>query len=116
MPPSAGFGLTPDRRLGKFNNIQSVGEMVETYPRRRSDLSVRVLAGEAVVLDRRAERIHQLNPTASYIWHRCDGMSTVAEIARQVTQAYDVDAGTAERDVLASIQQLNELGLLEQGK
>jgi hypothetical protein len=53
-------------------------------PKRRADLRVRLIEGEAVVLDRRAGLIHQLNHTASYIWDRCHGEFTAAEIADQL--------------------------------
>jgi hypothetical protein len=69
--------------------------------------------GEVVVLDRQAGLIHQLNQTASYIWDRCDGQSTVAEIANQLAAAFDVGADTAVQDVAITITQLQSLGLLE---
>ena len=66
-----------------------------------------------VVLDRRAERIHQLNPTASFIWDRCDGACSVEQIAGGMTEAFDVDRETAAQDVAETVRQFTELGLLE---
>ena len=83
------------------------------HPKRRNDVNVRILDGEAVVLDRQAGLIHQLNQTASYIWDRCDGQFTVAEIANQLAAAFDVDADTAVHDVATAIQELHRLRLLE---
>jgi hypothetical protein len=83
------------------------------HPQRRAEVSVRIVDGEVVVLDRRSNLIHQLNPTASYIWDRCDGRSTVAEIASQLAAAFDVDAKTAIQDVATTIMQLHSRGLLE---
>jgi hypothetical protein len=85
----------------------------EDYPKRRSDVNVRVVDGEVVILDRQAELIHQLNHTASYIWDRCDGHSTAAEIATQLVTAFDVDASTAIHDVATTVSQLYRLGLLK---
>lgn len=87
--------------------------LAEIYPKRRSDISARPVGCETVVLDRRSGLIHQLNQTASYIWERCDGRSTVAEIIRQLTEGFDVDAKTAVADVTSIIGQLEKLNLLE---
>jgi hypothetical protein len=83
------------------------------HPKRRVDVNVRMVDGEVVVLDRQSDLIHQLNHTASYIWDRCDGQSTVAEIANQLAAAFHVDADTAVLDVATTIRQLHSLGLLE---
>ena len=83
------------------------------HPKRRVDVNVRMVDGEVVVLDRQSDLIHQLNHTASYIWDRCDGQSTVAEIANQLAAAFHVDVHTAVQDVATTIRQLHSLGLLE---
>ena len=83
------------------------------HPKRRVDVKVRMVDGEVVVLDRQSDLIHQLNHTASYIWDRCDGQSTVAEIANQLAAAFHVDAHTAVQDAVTTISQLHSLGLLE---
>jgi Coenzyme PQQ synthesis protein D (PqqD) len=83
------------------------------HPKRRVDVNVRMVDGEVVVLDRQSDLIHQLNHTASYIWDRCDGQSTVAEIANQLAAAFQVDADTAVQDVATTIRQLHSIGLLE---
>ena len=83
------------------------------YPKRRSDVSVRVVEGETVVLDRQEELIHQLNQTASYIWARCDGKSGMAEIASQLAEEFGIDPETVARDVAGIVGQIQSLNLLE---
>jgi len=87
--------------------------MVDSRPRRRSDVSVRDVEGDTVVLDRAAERIHRLNSTAGFIWQRCDGRRTVGDIAEELAGAFDVAPGAANEAVVAAIRQLDELGLLD---
>jgi len=82
-------------------------------PKRRSDLSVRVVEGETVVLDRQGGLIHQFNRTASEVWDRCDGSHTVLQMAEQLVEAYDVDLATAVADVIAIVRQLHTLTLLQ---
>jgi Coenzyme PQQ synthesis protein D (PqqD) len=84
-------------------------------PRRRADVIARLLDGETVVLDRPAGVIHHLNHTASYIWARCDGQSTLAAIAHQLAQDFAVEPAVAARDVRVLVQQLQTLHLLESG-
>jgi hypothetical protein len=74
---------------------------------------MRIIEGETVVLDRHGGLIHQFNQTASYIWERCDGTSTAAEIAQQLAEAFDVHPKTAADDVAAIMRKLQELNLLE---
>lgn len=83
------------------------------YPMRRSDLSVRIIEGETVVLDRHRRLIHQLNKTASYIWKSCDGKSTVTEIANELAEAFRIDVDSAERDTVTVVAELESLGLIK---
>lgn len=85
----------------------------QNYPKRRSDVKIRGVEGEAVVLDRQGGQIHQLNPTASFIWNLCDGRSTLAEIENQMAEAFDVDRKTAAKDLAGILWQLRQLNLLE---
>jgi hypothetical protein len=82
-------------------------------PKRRSDVRVRDVEGDTVVLDRAAERIHRLNATASFIWHRCDGRRTVRDIADELAGSFDVEPEAANEAVVAAVDQLDQLGLLD---
>jgi PqqD family protein of HPr-rel-A system len=82
-------------------------------PKKRDDVSARVIAGETVVLDRDGGRVHQLNATASYVWERCDGRASPTEIARDLSEQYEVEPEQAESDVATLVGQFRELGLLE---
>jgi len=87
--------------------------MSENYPRRRSDISARVVVDETVVLDLGAAQIHQLNATASFIWDRCDGYCTVAALAENLRGSFDVDVETGRQADQATLRRLDELGLLD---
>lgn len=101
-------------------NIATAQDLVppkaENYPKRQPDVNVRAVEGEIVILDRQKGLIHQLNRTASYIWDRCDGKSTVAELSNQVAEVFDVDLQTAAKDVAATVWQLRRLNLLDPGQ
>jgi len=84
-------------------------------PKQRADVRTRRVEGEMVVLDRREEFIHQFNRTASYIWEHCNGLATPDEISQALCEAFDVDFSTAQKDVLATLEQLRRAKLLEDG-
>jgi hypothetical protein len=86
--------------------------MRNEHPRRRSDLSIRAVEGEMIVLDRAANQVHQLNGTASFIWHWCDGQHAARDIANKLASSFDIDLDTARDAVIASLRRFEELGLL----
>jgi hypothetical protein len=70
--------------------------------------------GETVVLDRKAQKVHQFNHTASHIWSLCTGRLTEAEIASSVAETFEVEPAQAANDVRAVVARFRELGLLGQ--
>jgi hypothetical protein len=99
--------LTDDRPSG---NDARVGAL---YPRRRSNLNWRTIDGETLILNREEGRLHQLNPTASFVWGCCDGNSNIEEIANRLTGVYEVDAVTACKDVEDVLSNLRSSKLVE---
>jgi hypothetical protein len=93
---------------------QNDGRSVNTrfLPKQRLDLNVRLIEGEAVVLDRDGGLVHQLNQTATFIWNHCHGQMTLEDIVEELTRVYDVDAQRATRDTIEAIRKFEELDLL----
>lgn len=83
------------------------------FPKRRADVTTRDVNGETLILDRKHEEVHQLNNTASYVWQRCDGKTSVAEIARSMAHDFCIQPADVEADVAVLIDQLSVLRLLE---
>jgi hypothetical protein len=83
------------------------------YPTRRPGVRARAVDGEMLLLNRQRQLVHQLNPTARYIWERCDGRHTVLNIVDELGQAFDVDAETVTSDVAAAVRQLETAGLVD---
>ena len=84
-------------------------------PRQREDLVAREVDGEALILDRAAGKVHQLNATAAYIWDRCDGSHSIQDVAAGMARDFGVNAGTAHQDVVNTIEALKKLGLFVAG-
>lgn len=86
---------------------------MHALPRIQSHLTVRTLAGEAVVYDPRSRATHRLNATALTIWRWCAEARGSADVARRLTATFEVDAAQAEADVRATIDALYERGLTD---
>lgn len=82
------------------------------YCRQRVDVTVREIDGEIVVLDERTGYIHQLNPSASFIWRLCNGENSSHDIAKMMARAFDVDEAIAAKDTDDTIEKLCNLNLL----
>lgn len=82
-------------------------------PHQASHVSVKEIDGQTLVLDRSRDKLHELNTTASYIWHCCDGKTTVAEIVAATAREFDADPSAVERDVADILGKLAEMHLIE---
>lgn len=79
----------------------------------RTDLLVREVDGETVILDRNAELIHTLNPTASFIWNALKNSASVQDIVQSLVATFDIDPVQATADVTAVLENFRELQLIE---
>jgi hypothetical protein len=84
------------------------------YCTRRPDVKIQRVEGETLVLDEQNGYIHQLNPTASFIWSQCDGKSTTTEIVQRLARQFNVEDGVANKDVSDIIKKLRGLKLLSE--
>lgn len=83
------------------------------FPLKASHVSVKEIDGQILILDRARDKLHELNTTAGYIWHCCDGKTAVAEIVTATAREFDADPGTVERDVADILGKLEEMRLIE---
>lgn len=82
------------------------------YPKQSSDITCQTINGEAVILNRESQQIHQLNEAGSFIWAQCDGSTSVSEIVEFVTERFDVEHDIAAVDVNRTLEELLALSLL----
>lgn len=82
-------------------------------PRRHPDSAFKSIAGEGglVILPGKSE-IKVLNPVALEIYSLLDGQRTVEEIARAISDDYEVSIEDATRDVREFVRVLDQHGML----
>lgn len=81
-------------------------------PKSRSDdLVVESLSHETLVYDLKRHKAHCLNATAAYIWLRCDGKTSVEEIAQGLASEFGLPADP--QIVTMALDTLRKARLLE---
>jgi Coenzyme PQQ synthesis protein D (PqqD) len=84
-----------------------------SHPKMRvQGLLIDELPEELLVYDLERQKAHCLNHTAALVWRRCDGKTTVTEIAAQLSRQFDAPCN--EELVWLALRQLDALDLLEQ--
>lgn len=71
------------------------------------------LDGEAVILDEEHDVVHALNATATLVWSRCDGSTTLGEIISALAELFSTDRQAVRDDVVAVARLLFRRGLVE---
>jgi len=75
-------------------------------PTRHPRLASRVVDGEAVLVDPDRNVVRMLNTVGSRIWELADGTRTVDEIARTLTEEFEVEVQEARQSVVQFVDEL----------
>lgn len=78
----------------------------------RSDLVVENADGELIVLDKDGGQVHQFNESAALIWNGLNEGLETEQISEKLASLFEVEHERALSDVLTTIEQFAELGLL----
>jgi hypothetical protein len=70
---------------------------------------------EVLVYDPVVDRTHRLNVSATRIWELCDGTRSLEDIARALTEQFEVEFETALQDARTVLEQFKEEQLLTGG-
>jgi hypothetical protein len=81
---------------------------------RKDEIVSREVEGELLIYDRLRDKAHCLNDSAAAIWKRCDGRSTIAQIAQSI--ALQSGGSADENFVQLGLDELSERHLLEQAR
>jgi len=88
-------------------------ENEQALPRaRKAGLVVKRLNDEVLVYDLKRHKAHALNESAAFVWQKCNGQRTVAEISEVLSKEFDVCAD--EQTVWLALDQLSKFNLLKE--
>ena len=83
----------------------------ESVVRKSGDAAFRVIDDSAVIVMPRSAKNLTLNEVGTAVWQALDGRS-VAELAAEVTRAFEVEEEVALADVITFVVQLEERGMV----
>ena len=81
-------------------------------PTARTDVVGVEIDGEMVVYDDARGVLHRLNPTAAMLWQCIDGGGTLAEIAADMADVFEVEPDRVLIEILTTARHFGEQGLL----
>lgn len=83
------------------------------HPRRNPAIEVEDMGDEAVLVSADHTLVHTLSPTAYFIWKRCDGEHTIAQIEAELRAEWKVpDTVDVSADIRALLAELASQNLL----
>ena len=93
--------------------MQSQGTLV-----RSESVVARIVAGETLIVPVRSKvgdlaSIYSFNHTGTLIWKLLASPRTMSELVSAVAREYDVDFSVAESDVVAFVNELKKVGLVD---
>ncbi|HKT86997.1 MAG TPA: PqqD family protein [Candidatus Sulfotelmatobacter sp.] len=85
---------------------------------RSESVVARIVAGETLIVPVRSKvgdlaSIYSFNHTGTLIWKLLESPKTMAELVSSVSREYEVDPSIAEPDVIAFVDELKRVGLVE---
>ena len=77
-------------------------------------LSVRKIENEIFILNRKDSRLHTFNGTGAALWETMQTDGSCNALIKKLTETYNVDPPTAEKDVTDFLNELIAVHLIEQ--
>ena len=82
--------------------------MLEASLRKHPDAAARTYDGEAFIVVPGLGEYNILNPIGSRIWELIDGTRGITEIAKVISEEYDVTLEEAEADIRSFVEDLRK--------
>ena len=72
----------------------------------------RVIENKTIVVNLDNSTFHTLNPVGSIIWENLDGKTPIKSIVKKISDEFNIDFDTAQKDCLEFINDLIEKNLI----
>jgi hypothetical protein len=88
-------------------------EINSSLIKRSTDQIACDMGGEVVILDLKSGNYYGLDAVGARVWELIEAPTALADIRRIIMDEYEVDAETCERDILAFVNQMQAVGIVE---
>jgi hypothetical protein len=88
-------------------------EINSSFIKRSSDQIACDMGGEVVILDLKSGNYYGLDAVGTRVWELIEAPTALADIRRIIMDEYEVDAETCERDIVAFVNQMQAVGIVE---
>jgi PqqD family protein of HPr-rel-A system len=85
-------------------------------PRKRGDVLALDMGDGVILYNHDSSLVHHLNPSASMVWHLCDGDADGSKLATEIAEEYGLDRAEVTAQIEDVIQELDALGLIEDAR
>ncbi len=85
----------------------------ERYPRRLDHVVWKVIDGKGILLNLENGAYFEADPVGLSIWQKCDGQTTLEEIAQSVAEEFQAEVERVSRDLSDFFTQLRRRRLVE---
>jgi hypothetical protein len=85
---------------------------IDLVPVPVADVKVEAIEGELLLYHPRQTKAIYLSPSAAVIWSLCDGQRPIREIIELIGESYPESKDNLSEDVLATVAQLRDNGVL----
>jgi hypothetical protein len=84
----------------------------EKHVAKSPQASWQIIENEIFIVTSKNSMLHTSNKVGVRIWELINGKRKIKEIARNISEEFDVDYETAEKDLLEFINKLSEKGMV----
>lgn len=85
---------------------------IQKRPTKNPTVGIRQFDDTAFLLDASHSQLHELNNTGAFIWFLCDGQHPTNEIAKKISEQFEIDQRQALQDLQAFLEILANKNLL----
>ena len=84
----------------------------EYRPQRADDVFSMDMGDGLILYNRDSQLVHHLNPTAAVVWGVADGEATVATLAAEIAEQYELDPEETLGQLTSMLGELDAMGLV----
>ena len=83
-------------------------DLKNKYPDKAPQTASRLIDGEAVIVVPQKDEVKVLNEVGSIVWELLDGRNTIGQMAKVISEEFEISPENAEKDIVDFLCDLYE--------